>query len=62
MREHQVILLMITDGQKVHYLAVKKFNALLKRKTDHSGNYCLNCIKFCRAKSRFETNKKECQK
>ena len=24
-REHQVILLMITEGQKCHYLAVKKF-------------------------------------
>ena len=31
-REHEVILLMITDRQKWHYLAVKKLNALLKRK------------------------------
>ena len=30
-REHQIILLMITDGQKWHYLAVKKLNALLKK-------------------------------
>ena len=29
-REKQVILLMITDGQTQHYLAVKKLNALLK--------------------------------
>ena len=43
-RKHQVILLMITDGQKQHYLAVKKLNALLKRKSDHSGDYCLNCF------------------
>ena len=27
-REHQVILLMITDGQKFHYIAVKKLYAL----------------------------------
>ena len=30
-REKQVILLMITDGQKQHFLAVKKLNALLKK-------------------------------
>ena len=29
-RENQVILLMITDGKKWHYLAVKKLSALLK--------------------------------
>ena len=61
-REPQVILLMITDGQRWHYLAVKKLNALLKKRTDHSGNYCLNCIKLFRTtKSRFETHKKKCQ-
>ena len=31
MREKQVILLMITDGKKQHYLAVKRLNALLKK-------------------------------
>ena len=30
-RKHQVILLMITDGQNWHYLTVKKLNALLKK-------------------------------
>ena len=30
-REHQVILLMITDGQKWHYLAVKKFKCFIKK-------------------------------
>ena len=29
-RENQVILLMITNGKKWHYLAVKKFSALLR--------------------------------
>ena len=61
-REHQVILLMITDGQKWHYFAVKKLNALLKKRTDHSSNYCLNCFKLFRTiKSRFETHKKKYQ-
>ena len=30
-RENKVILLMITDNEKQHYLAVKKLNALLKK-------------------------------
>ena len=30
-REHQLILLMITDGQKWHYVAVTRLNALLKK-------------------------------
>ena len=29
-RENQVILLMITDGKKWHYLTVKRFSALLR--------------------------------
>ena len=57
-RENKVILLMITDGQKQHYLAVKKLNALLKKKSDHSGDYCLNCFKLFRNKSKFKT--REC--
>ena len=32
-RENQVILLMITDGKKWHYLAVKSLPALLRRIT-----------------------------
>ena len=55
-REKQVILLMISDGQKQHYLSVKKLNALLKRKTEHSGDYCLNCFKLFRNKSKFNTH------
>ena len=45
-RENQVILLMITDGEKWHYLAVKKFSALLRGITSiHNGDfYCLNCF------------------
>ena len=51
----------MTDGQKQHYLAVKNLNALFKKKTGHSGNYCLNCFKSVRSKSKFETHIKECQ-
>ena len=42
--ENQVILLMITDGEKWHYLAVKSLSALLNGVTSsHNGDfYCLN--------------------
>ena len=45
-RENQVILLMITDGEKCHYLAVKSLSALFKGITDnnHRDFYCLNCF------------------
>ena len=45
-RKNQVMLLMITDGKKWHYFAVKKLSALLKGITsNHKGDlYCLNCF------------------
>ena len=44
--ENQVILLMITDGEKWHHLAVKGFSALFRGITlKHDGDfYCLNCF------------------
>ena len=43
-RENRVTLLMITDGEKWHYLAVKKISALLRGVTsNYVGDfYCLN--------------------
>ena len=45
-RENQVILLLISDGEKWHYLAAKKLSALLRGITSkHEGDfYCLNCF------------------
>ena len=45
-RDNQVILLMITDNEKWHYLAVKNISGLLRRITsNHDGDfYCLNCF------------------
>ena len=45
-RENQVILLMITDGKKWHYLAVKILFGLLRGiASNHKGDfYCLNCF------------------
>ena len=44
--EKQVILLMIPNGEKWHYLADKKLSALLRRiSSKHQGDfYCLNCL------------------
>ena len=56
-RENRVILLMITDSQKQHFLAVKRLNALLKKKAEHSGDYCLDCFKLFRNKTSFRNHK-----
>ena len=51
-RENQVILLMITDGEKWHYLTARSLSALLKGITsNHDGHfYCLNCFHSYRTK------------
>ena len=45
-RENQGILLMITDGTKWYYLAVKTSSGLLRGITgnNHGDFYCLNCL------------------
>ena len=45
-RKRQVILLMITDGKKWHYLAVINLSALFKEKLSNRKRdlYCLNCF------------------
>ena len=60
--ENQVILLMITDGKKWHYLAVKSLLALFRRITSkHVGDfYCLNCFHSYSAKNRLEKHEKVC--
>ena len=48
------MLLIITDGEKEHYVYVKNLNFLLKTKGKCSERYCLNCFKRLRTKSRLE--------
>ena len=45
-RKKQVILLMITDGEKWHYTAVKRLSGLLRGVTGNNNGdfYCLNCF------------------
>ena len=59
-RENQIILLMITDGEKWHYLMVKNLSGLLRGITsNHAGDfYCLNCFCSYCTKNKFEAHKK----
>ena len=45
-RETQAIILMITDGEKWHYLTVKSLSTLFREITgnNHGDFYCLNCF------------------
>ena len=56
-REKQVILLMVNDNEKQHYLAVKILNGLFFKKAGHSGQYCLNCLKLFLNKLSFKNHK-----
>ena len=58
--DKQVILLMINDGEKWHYLVVKNLPGLLRGITSsHHGNfYCLNCFRSYRMRIKFEIHKK----
>ena len=50
--KNQVILLMISDSEKWHYLAVRSSSALLKGVTSNhnADSYCLNCFHPYRTK------------
>ena len=57
---NKVILLMITDGKKWHYLAVKSFSALFRGITsnNHGDCYCLNCLHFSEQKKNSKNIKR----
>ena len=59
----QIILLMITDGEKWHYLVVKNLSRLLRGITSnhHDGFYCLNYFHSYRTKNKLEAHKKICE-
>ena len=58
-RKNKIIILMITDGRKWHYLAVKKLSALFCRIiSKHDGNfYCLNCLHLLEQKANLKNMK-----
>ena len=62
--ENQVILLMITDGEKWHYLAVKSLSALFRgiARDNHGDFYCLNCFRAYTTENKLESHKKSMRK
>ena len=61
--ENQVILLMITDGTKWNYLAVKTLSELLRGITgnNHGDFYCFNCLHSHTTKNRLKKHQKICE-
>ena len=59
---NQVILLIITDGKKRHYLTVIKLSALLRAITsnNHGDFYFLNCLHPYRIKEKLKKHEKVC--
>ena len=56
----QVILLMITNGEKWHYLTVKNLPGLHRgiTSTHKEDFYCLNCFQSYRTRNKLEVHKK----
>ena len=62
-REEKLILLMISNGEKWQYTAVKRLLGLLRGMTSINNDdfYCLNCFHAFRTKNKFKENKKICE-
>ena len=62
-RKNQVIFLMITDGEKWHYLAVKKLSALVRGITskDEGEFCCLNLFDSYSTKDKLKKRKDVCE-
>ena len=62
-RENQVILLMITNGKKWHYLAVTSLSKLFKEIiSNHNRDvYSLNCFRAYTTENKLEAHKKVCE-
>ena len=58
--ERQIILLMISDGQKWHYLVVKNLSGLLREITSNQKEdfYFLNCFHSYKTKNKLEAHNK----
>ena len=61
-RKKQVILLMISDGKKYHYLAVTNLSGLLQgNSSNHEGDfYCLNCFNSYTSKNKLKEHEEIC--
>ena len=61
-RKKQVILLMIGDGKKYHYLAVTNLSELLQgNSSNHRGDfYCLYCFNSYTTKNKLKEHEQIC--
>ena len=53
-RENKVILLILNDNTKQHYVAAKNLNSLLKDNNRCTEHFCVNCFKKFRTKPKLE--------
>ena len=62
-RDNQIILLMISNGENWHYLVVKSLSGLLRGiSSNHDGDYnCLNCFHSYRTENKLNAHKKICE-
>ena len=62
-QKRQIILLMISDSQKWHYLVVKNLSRLLRGITSNHKEdfYCLNSFHSYRTENKLEAHKKICE-
>ena len=61
-RKNQVILLMITDGEKWHGLVVRSLSALFRGITSSNNGdfYCLNCFHSYRTHNKLKKHERVC--
>ena len=62
-RDNQIILLMISNGENWHYLVVKSLSGLLRgiSSNHNSDYYCLNCFHSYKTENKLNAHKKICE-
>ena len=62
-RKHDIVLLLIKDGEKSHYCLVKNISALLSSQinnNDHKRYFCLNCFNSFKDEDKLKEHKDYC--
>ena len=62
-RKHDIVLLLIKDGEKSHYCLVKNISALLSSQInnhDHKRYFCLNCFNSFKNEDKLKEHKEYC--
>ena len=62
-RKHDIVLLLLKDGEKSHYCLVKNISALLSSQinnNDHKRYFCLNCFNSFKDRDKLEEHKDYC--